>query len=57
MSEAGAAWGLGKPLVPVTKGRLLVDLPELVTQYQLRSIDTKEDQDKLLTEIASLCRG
>jgi hypothetical protein len=57
MSEAGAAWGLGKPLVPVTKGRSPADLPELVTQYQIKSLETEADRDKMLAEIESLCRG
>ena len=57
MSEAGAAWGLGKPIVPVVTRMPIGGLPELITQYQVRSIETSQDQNRLLTELTSLCNA
>lgn len=57
MSEAGAAWGLGKPLVPVMQGMPTGEWPELVAQYQGRSIGTQDDRSRLLAELTSLCKA
>jgi len=55
MCEVGASWALGKPLIPAL---LYVDpktLPEVITSYQCRRIETVQGRKALVEELAELC--
>ena len=55
MCEVGASWALGKPLIPAL---LYVDpktLPEVITAYQGRRIETAQGRKALVDELAQLC--
>jgi len=55
MCEVGASWALGKPLIPAL---LYVDpkaLPEVITSYQCRRIETVQGRKALVQELADLC--
>jgi len=57
MCEVGASWALGKPLVPAL---LYVDpktLPEVITAYQCRRIETVQGRKELVRELMQLCLG
>lgn len=55
MCEVGASWALGKPLIPAL---LYVDpksLPEVITAYQCRRIETIQGRKTLVQELADFC--
>lgn len=55
MCEVGASWALGKPLIPAL---LYVDpknLPEVISAYQGRRIETAQGRQALLDELEQLC--
>jgi hypothetical protein len=55
MCEVGASWALGKPLLPAL---MYVDpktLPEVITAYQGRRIETAQGRKELVDELAELC--
>jgi hypothetical protein len=55
MCEVGASWALGKPLVPAL---LYVDpktLPEVISSYQCKRIETVLGRKALVQELAKLC--
>jgi hypothetical protein len=57
MCEVGASWALGMPLVPAL---LYVDpktLPEVITAYQCRRIETVQGRKALVDELERLCQG
>jgi len=57
MCEVGASWALGMPLVPAL---MFVDpktLPEVITAYQCRRIETAQGRKALVDEVDRLCQG
>jgi hypothetical protein len=56
MCEAGALWVLDKPIITAWKYIGLRDLPEVMTMYQTRQLETHEDQTALVAELEHLLR-
>jgi hypothetical protein len=54
MLEVGASWALGKPLVPAIAFVDPKDLPEVISAYQGRRIETIEGRQALVTEVVRL---
>ena len=53
MLEAGAAWGLEIPLVPVLAYVKPEELPAPISDYQCRNFVTGQEKDSLVAEIES----
>lgn len=56
MCEAGAFWALQKPIVPAYMFINLGDIPELITEYQCRKIETTQQKNDFVNEVCRLCR-
>jgi hypothetical protein len=55
MCEVGASWALGKPLLPALAYVDPKTLPEVITAYQARRIETAQGRRALVDELARLC--
>jgi hypothetical protein len=56
MGEAGAAWALGKVILPALSYTAPSELPELISQYQAVNIETQSDRDRIREIAVRLCR-
>jgi hypothetical protein len=57
MCEVGACWALGKPIVPATMYVNIKTVPEIISVYQCRSIETLSERTALISNVFRLCRG
>ncbi|HWM26119.1 MAG TPA: toll/interleukin-1 receptor domain-containing protein [Chthoniobacterales bacterium] len=53
--EASACWALGKPMAPAALYVSLGDLPEIVRDYQCRTLETAIDKQMFADEIVAFC--
>jgi hypothetical protein len=52
LMETGAAWALGKPLIPALSQVAANDLPDPIRRYQARTIETTAQRRALVDELA-----
>jgi hypothetical protein len=57
ISEAGAFWALGKPVAPALFFAGIEDLPDILKEYQCRTIETMGDRKEFAAEIAAFCNA
>lgn len=57
MCEAGAFWALRRPIVPAYMFVNIGDVPEIISEYQCRRIESYSDRTDFVREVYSLCRG
>jgi hypothetical protein len=57
MVEVGAAWALGKPLLPALAYVDPKTLPEVISAFQGRRIETTEGRRSLVTEVVRMAVG
>ena len=55
MCEAGAFWVLDKPMVAALWQVDVKALPEVISAFQCKNVDTTDDLDTLIDDIANLC--
>ena len=55
--EAGAARGLRKKMVPVLRHISAADLPDALSQFQAREVQTREQQRQLVQELKAIIRS
>jgi hypothetical protein len=55
LCEASACWALGKPMAPAVLYTDLAELPEIITEYQCRTLETAIDKEEFADEIAAFC--
>jgi hypothetical protein len=51
--ETGAAWALGKPLIPVLQHVSIPDLPDPIRRYEVRVIETTAQRRALVKELSA----